>query len=87
LKAQKATHARLVICPIHTAQVSFTIRHDQHLADGRIDSVNQQLQDLAHGVPGIRDHSGIQPTKKKVAMIISLPKTAPGGLASLNLKR
>jgi hypothetical protein len=38
---------------------------------------NQQLQDLTQGVPGIRDHSGIQPTKKSGNGYFT-SKTAPG---------
>ena len=78
-----AEHARgRVLCSAGcTEDRSMQIRWQRSTED-----FNQQLQDLTHGVPGIRDHSGIQP-KKRVAMVISLPKPRRGGLASLNLKR
>jgi hypothetical protein len=48
VKTQKSAHTYLVVCPSHSAQVSFAVRDDQHLADGRVDPVHQQLQRLTH---------------------------------------
>jgi hypothetical protein len=34
-------HAFLVICPIGGAKVSLAVGHDDHLADGSVDSIDQ----------------------------------------------
>jgi len=95
-KANKATVFFLPVCQGSRARLrsralcSAGCTEDRSLQirwEHSTEEFNQQLQDLTHGVPGIRDHSGIQPTKKKMTMVISLPKLRRGGLASLNLKR
>ena len=48
VKPQKAAHAFLMLCPIGSTQISIVIGYDEHLADGRVDSIDQQLQDLTH---------------------------------------
>src|SRR5258708_17306174 len=94
-KANKATAFFLPVCQgsrarLRCALCSAGCTEDRSLQirwEHSTEEFNQQLQDLTHGVPGIRDHSGIQPSKKKMTMVISLPKLRRGGLPSLNLKR
>ncbi len=42
---------RLVVAPNCRPQISFAIRHNGHLANRRLDPINQQLQNLVHLYP------------------------------------
>src|SRR6267154_4291684 len=84
-KANKATAFFLPVCQgsrarLRCALCSAGCTEDRSLQirwEHSTEEFNQQLQDLTHGVPGIRDHSGIQLTKKSDNGYFT-SKTAPG---------
>lgn len=41
MKPQQAAHPCFIICPINGPQISVMVRYENHLSDGRVDSINK----------------------------------------------
>ncbi len=41
MKPQQAAHSHFMICPINGPQVPVMVRYENHLSDGRVDSINK----------------------------------------------
>src|SRR5271155_5112754 len=48
-----------MVRPVHSTQVPVVIHHNHHLADGRIELILQQSQNLRHISPGSCDSSSV----------------------------